>query len=94
MEEDFDTLFKDCESIVSVLGQLAGFASGCWYTAPVEEEVEDATPALERIFDSKRAENAVIAADNRIKEIINEARAKEYQAFTPEQETPEPPAEQ
>lgn len=56
-------LFDDCDNLQAVLGQLAGYASGCW------ENLRGAG-----VFNSSAAGTGVLHAEARIKELYEEGR--------------------
>ena len=64
--------FDDCKTIEEVLGQLAGAASKCW------TQIEGTSATADLTFDSERAAMFVQFANERIKAIILEDRAREF----------------
>lgn len=68
--EDEENLFDSAETIPQVLGELAGYASSCWYDSLVEEGKYGRPNRYEKVFDSEKAAMAIDDAHVRIKQLI------------------------
>lgn len=62
-------LFEDATSVEEVLGNLAGYASLCWKEQLVQEGKYGRDNEYKRVFDDKKANEAVYDAHKRIKEL-------------------------
>lgn len=75
--------FEEANSVLGVIGELAGYASLCWTTRVVEEGKYGQPDTVEKVFDSDRAARAVNAADERIKQIHRADLERTFQGDPP-----------